>query len=291
MNVKKKVALSAYEDNPEKMGDVLTKMASQGAVISEDDIKLYIESWARKSDTVRAQANFCSTALSIFKRGYGSYIVHNGGVSALIGILKQCSSDVELSISAAHVLVAMLHDGFEGVLLGPLKDSGGVAALVGLLSARIDSADLQRAAVDALQRLVPDTGVQRIVCDAGGIESLMHVAILHQRDRAIQLGALRILAALASTDEQRARIVENLGIDSVTTVMGHYADDPEVLGACCRALGYIVVSLDLAMALPDTLADALAALEVCGPPLSQNSRKNKQKNNGKRYCYQSDRCV
>lgn len=262
MSGKKKSALSSYEDNPEKMGDVLTKMATQGTSINEDDVKFYIEAWGRKSDSSRAQSSFCNTALAIFKKGYGSYIVKNGGVNALISIFKQCSGDVDLSISACHVLDMMLQDEFEGDSLGPFKEEDGVKALISALSERLDSADLQKVGIDVVQRLVADSGVQKILCDNEGIERLMHILILHQRDRAIQIGALKILASLASTDDQRAQIVENLGIDSVTTTMGHFSDDPEVLGACCRALGYIVVSLELAMALPNSLAEAFNSLET-----------------------------
>ena len=284
MSVKKKSPLSSYEDNPEKMGDVLTKMVTQGISINEDDVKFYIEAWGRKSDSSRAQASFCNTALAVFKRGYGSYIVKNGGVNALIGILKQCSGDVDLSISACQVLNMMLQDEFESDSLGPFKEEDGVKALVSVLSERLDSSELQKVGVDVVQRLVADSGVQKIICDNDGIERLMHILILHQRDREIQVGALKILSALASTDDQRALIVENLGIDSVTTTMGHFADDPEVLGACCRALGYIVVSLELAMALPNSLSEAFVTLSSSleMSPTASPSLSTKRERKGKK---------
>lgn len=283
MSTKKKAsALSSYEDNPEKMGDVLTKMITQGSA-NEDDIKFYIEAWGRRPDPSRAQTNFCNTILTLFRKGYGSYVIKWGGAEATIGILKQCAGDVELSIVACQVLGVMLHSEFEEDVMGKLKEENGIKALVKVLSERLDDAELQKVGVSVVQCLVPDTGVQKIICDNDGIERIMHILILHQRDREIQLGALKILAEIASTDEQRALIIENLGIDSVTTGMRYYLNDPEVLGACCKALGYIVVSLELAMALPSSLDEAFKALytaPVTSPtssPLASKKSKSKSK--------------
>lgn len=262
MSTKKKVsALSSYEDNPEKMSDVLTKMVTQGSV-SEDDVKFYIEAWGRRPDPSRAQSNFCNTLLTLFRKGHGNYVMKFGGVDAIIGILKQCGKDVDLSILVCNVLNMMLQDEFEDDALGLLKDEDGIKTLVTVLGERVDVLELQKIGANVVQRIVSDTGVQKIICANEGIERLMHILILHQRDREIQVGVLRILSVLASADDQRLLIVENLGIDSVTTAMRHYPDDAEVLGACCKALGYMVVSLDLAMALPGPLSEGLETLSA-----------------------------
>ena len=263
---KKASAISSYEDNPEKMGDVLAKVATQGAV-SEDDVKLYVEAAERKIDSTRVQNGFCNTICTICKRGYGGYAVKGGAVRVLISVFKRCVGDVDLGVLACQAFGGLLQDAYDEAL-GILKDTDGVSALVKMLSERIDAIELQKAGLAVVLRIVVDTEVQHAIFKSNGVEGLMHVLIFHQKDKDIALDSIRVFTALASNDKQRLCIVDDLGIDTAATIMRVHKDAQDVLAACCKAIGYMVVSLELAMVMPATLAASVAALASATSPIT-----------------------